>query len=202
MHTKTAWHLILLVLSIATLTLLVMTFMEVQKGNSVIYGEMMSESEVMEEEVTLEAEEEMLEEPVNDTDEQTEELDSFLSVGFLNGAYGDTPYGAAEIRGYYTTIMKGTSFDNSTPDKECQGFVVTEAPDMLLDFLNETPAVEQENGMPAIVMGEIDSGGSWDPENTSSENTVKVLVLTATTFEGGLTGCMQWPLTGFLPAAE
>lgn len=103
------------------------------------------------------------------------------------------PFGSAEVEGYYTTVEKATSLDNSTPTVTCSAFVVTDGPSLLLDALT----AERFGTPPTVVIGSEDS--VWRDINTSTkENPVKIFVTMNPTFEGALIGCMPWPFTSII----
>lgn len=98
------------------------------------------------------------------------------------------PFGAAEIEGYYTTVARATSLDNSTPDVTCSAFVVTDGPSLLLNSLKGA----RFGTPPTAVIGSKDS--NWVNINKSTkDNPIKLLVTLNPVFEGELIGCMSWP---------
>ena len=103
------------------------------------------------------------------------------------------PFGAAEIRGYYTTVERPTSLDDSTPDVTCSAFVVTDGPAQLLDALKG----DMYGTPPTAVIGSANS--YWGNINKSTkENHIKILVTLNPLFEGELIGCMAWPFDSFI----
>ena len=107
--------------------------------------------------------------------------------------YYDLPFGAAEIEGYYTTVERATSLDDSTPNVTCSAFVVTNGPAVLLKSLTG----ERFGTPPTAVLGSKDS--NWGKINASTkENPIKVLVTLNPVFEGELIGCMAWPFGSFI----
>ena len=98
------------------------------------------------------------------------------------------PFGAAEIEGYYTQLSRGTSLDQSTPNVDCSGFVITKGPEQLLRTLPN----QQFGTPPAVVLGPADMYlGAI--RASSKVNPIRVIATLSPTFEGELIGCMPWP---------
>ena len=103
------------------------------------------------------------------------------------------PFGAAEIEGYYTTVERETSLDDSTPDVTCSAFVVTDGPSLLLEALKG----DMFGTPPTVVIGSGDSYFGNINTNTK-ENPTRILVTLNPTFEGEIIGCMSWPFSSFV----
>lgn len=102
------------------------------------------------------------------------------------------PFGSAIVEGYYTTVERPTSLDNSTPSATCSAFVVTDGPALLLSALTG----EMYGIPPTVVLGSKDS--SWGVINASTkEKPIQILVTLNPVFEGELIGCMSWPFSSF-----
>lgn len=105
-----------------------------------------------------------------------------------NKEFYDLPFGSAEVEGYYSTAMRPTSLDGSTPEEECSAFVITDGPEELLGALKKNLA----ETYPRFVIGSVNS--NWGKINQSTEeNPIKVFITLNTDFEGELIGCMAWP---------
>jgi len=180
MHTTKSLfhHLFIIGLNIALLTITLMILSHVEFVSAVLQKAQVEPIDVVDE-VT---------EPVEDATE----LRSILS----ERAYYTLPFGAAEVVGYLTTIDRPTSLDDSTEDVSCAAFVVTEAPDLLMDALLNTPSVKTINGYPTAIVSEADYAPALSAlEGSTMTNQVKVLAVTNSLFEGELIGCMSWPFS-------
>lgn len=125
--------------------------------------------------------------------EENEPVDAEFSSLLYEKENYNLPFGAAEIEGYYTTVERPTSLDDSTPQVTCSAFVVTDGPDQLLSVLTDdfygTP--------PTVVIGSEDS--YWNGISVSTkEEPVKVLATLNPLFEGELIGCMAWPFDAII----
>ncbi|TAL50920.1 hypothetical protein EPN81_01380 [Patescibacteria group bacterium] len=100
------------------------------------------------------------------------------------------PFGAAQIKGYYTTVERATSLDDSTPTVTCSAFVVTDGPKRLMESFTQN----QFDTPPTVVIGSEDSSYGAISESTE-ESPITVLVMLNPVFEGGLIGCMAYPFS-------
>lgn len=102
-----------------------------------------------------------------------------------------TPTGAAKISGYKTTVETLASFD---PEEkiECDAFVITSAPDELLNGLKKFGYIQRTTeGYPIIPLAEKGNFGQFN--GTSKQKPADALALIDGTFEGGVVGCMSTP---------
>jgi hypothetical protein len=123
---------------------------------------------------------------VQNTDSKTEQVATdpeFASLLIKKENY-DLPFGAAEIEGYYTTVEKPLSLDETGETESCAAFVVTNGPSELLDTLTGTP--------PTAIIGSAENYFS-EIQNSTPENPIKVLVTLNPNFEGAIIGCKEWP---------
>ncbi len=130
---------------------------------------------------------------VSPVPEENEPVDTKFESLLYEKEYDDLPFGAAEVEGYYTTVKRATSLDNSTPQDTCSAFVVTDGPDQLLNALDG----DFYGNPPTVVIGSEDS--HWGAINDSTkENPIKILATLNPLFEGELIGCMAWPFDSII----
>ena len=103
------------------------------------------------------------------------------------------PFGAAKIEGYYTTVERATSLDDSTPKAVCSAFVLTDAPSMLMDALT----ANRFGTPPTVVIGEK-GAVPRTIQNSTKENPIEVIATLNPEFEGERVGCMPWPFQSII----
>lgn len=119
----------------------------------------------------------------------------FRDLLYPNPGYRLPFIGSATIEGYYTTVERSTSLDDSTPDVICSAFVVTDGSSRLIEALRADKVMYDTP--PTVVLGSKDS--HWGNINTSTkENPIKILVTLNSIFEGEVIGCMPWPFNSFV----
>jgi hypothetical protein len=124
--------------------------------------------------------------------ENSSELSSLL----IQRNYYNLPFGATEIEGYYTEVLRETTYDGSAPAVSCAGFVITRGPEMLMNALLSS---QDMFGNPPIATFAANLPLDNSIKASTSENPVKVLAIMNPTFEGGMVGCMTWPIEAIYP---
>lgn len=117
----------------------------------------------------------------------------FRSLLYEKSGYG-LPFGAAEIEGYYTTVERPTSLDESTPKMTCSAFVVTNGPSLLIKALTTDRFVGTP---PTAVIGSKDLY-LGNIKTSTKEKPIKIIVTLNPVFEGSLIECMPWPFSSII----
>lgn len=127
--------------------------------------------------------------------QQNTELSSTLE---MKDGY-DLPFGSAEVMGYYTTVERSPSIDDSEPKVTCSAFVVTDGPEMLLEALKANKFVGDSM---TVVIGEKEDPAWGNLVESTEDEQVKASVTLNPEFEGEVVGCMTWPLESITVVEE
>jgi len=109
------------------------------------------------------------------------------------------PFGAAKVSGYYVTGEGYPGPDGSTSGKTCHSFVITDGPDALLADYMAHESVGTVNGNPVLVLGDSTSNLSASIKASTVDSTIDVVAISNPVQEGGLYGCMSWPIEAIYP---
>lgn len=167
MQIKSVSHALMMTIGILLLTISIMTFMEVQKGHSVLFQEMHQEAS-MESETT------------------EKELTSLLIETTHPGDYV-LPFGAAEIVGELTLTTASTpdilieedeegnvTVEDTAVEETCLAMIVHKAPTMLYDELMSLEMIEKTNDGHPIVLLKNMSPDSPEPSQVPGNYLVHV----------------------------